>query len=609
MTLRGAVLTVAIIAAAVVTPVLTPTPGANPTVHELARGAKVAIVGVPGLTWTDLAAQPGSTMGVLSVRGERDGATTDIEGWAMLASGARISNDTLARARGRVDTHAILEAQKPTLPGARHLGRIYDAAHAVGSCVASGPSANARLAAAARNGTLDPVNTSNQGALDSACRVAVIEATSSTVLGDARAAASAGRMTIVVGLSDRTKPELHAVMIVPQSTRSSTGRWAESASTRREAYVQLIDVAPTVAQVLGAPVPKDVDGQPITVSGDRVSTDRDAASATDRLRKLNNQATGNYRWTPWTITALLAIGLLAVGLSGRRRPFALRWFGAMPAGCFLLGAQPMRGWVPEIAIAATVAWVIAALARTAHGVAGATMLVLVVDLVLGARWQIDTPLGYSALVAGRFAGIGNLAFGAFAAAVLIAASGTSRRVAAALVILAIVVDGAPMLGADLGGTLALVPAAFVLLGVRGRRLVLGMAVGALVAGGFAALDLLRPRDSRTHLGRFAQRVIDGDAGSVIARKAISSWDLIAHSPLTVLGLVVALVALVYANLSAGDGPQARVIHALSLAGVVGFLLNDSGLAAVVTLVWVAVPLISAATRPPPVSRVRRAVLP
>lgn len=609
MTLRGGLLTVAIIAAAVLTPVVTPTPGANPTVHELPRVAKVAIVGVPGLTWTDLAAQPGSTMGVLSVRGERDGATTGVEGWAMLATGARISNDTLARARGPVDPHAILEAQKPALPGSRHLGRIYDAAHAVGSCVASGPGPNARLAAAARNGTLDTVNANNRGALDSACRVAVIEATSSTALVDSRAATSAGRMTILVGLSDRSKPELHAVMIFPQSAMSSSGRWAESASTRRETYVQLIDVAPTVAQVLGAPVPKDVDGQPITVSGRPLSTDRDAASATDRLRELNSQATRNYRWTPWTITALLAIGLLAVGFSGRRRPFALRWFGAMPAACFLLGAQPMRGWVPEIAIAAAVAWLIAALVRTARGVAAATMMVFVVDLVLGARWQIDTPLGYSALVAGRFAGIGNLAFGAFAAAVLIAAAGTSQRVAAAVLILAVVVDGAPMLGADLGGTIALVPAAFVLLGVRGRRLILGAGAGALVAGGFVTLDLLRPRDSRTHLGRFAQRVIDGDAGSVIARKAISSWELVAHSPLTVLGLVVALVALVYANLSAGDGPQARVIHALSLAGVVGFLLNDSGLAAVVTLVWVAVPLISAATRPPQVSRVHRAVLP
>jgi len=79
--------------------------------------------------------------------------------------------------------------------------------------------------------------------------------------------------------------------------------------------------------------------------------------------------------------------------------------------------------------------------------------------------------------------------------------------------------------------------------------------------------------------------------------------------LTLLALVVAIVVVVVANVGAGDGPRAQVIRALSVAGVLGFALNDSGLASAITLVWVAVPLISRATRPPRVSRVSRAVLP
>ena len=41
---------------------------------------------------------------------------------------------------------------------------------------------------------------------------------------------------------------------------------------------------------------------------------------------------------------------------------------------------------------------------------GLSWLVLVVDVLTGGRLQINTVFGYSPLVAGRFAGLGNLAF-------------------------------------------------------------------------------------------------------------------------------------------------------------------------------------------------------
>lgn len=612
MSARGVLLALLIVGAAAATPIVSSTPPANASATALPRGASVAVIGVPGWQWSDLSDLHGADPGLVSVRGESESRTTELDGWAMVSAGSRISASKATSSRKSDDPAlaAALEAQKPALPAKRHLGRLYDAAHAVGSCVAAGPVGYARLAASGRAGIADAVSVSAEAALASSCRVAVVEVSAADAMSAATTATDAGRSAIVVGISDRSSPALHPILwLVPGSSASNPmPRWLTSPSTRRAGYVQLIDIAPTVAALLGAPAPKQVDGEPMTTSRAGPAATLRHLSVPQRMRALANQAVDGHRSTPWVVTILLGVGLAASAMAGRRRAWALRCLGAMPAGCFLVGAQPYRG-LGEVVIAAGAAAAIATMTRTPQGVGAATLLVLAADVVSGARWQIDTPLGYSPLVAGRFAGLGNLAFGVLAAAALVAASGRRRRWMAALLLVAIAIDGAPMWGADLGGTLALVPAGLVLLGVRGGRLVLAGVAGAVAAVGFAALDLLRPAPSRTHLGRFAQRVLDGDATAVIERKLIAGADLVIHSPLTILGLVVAVAVLVLANLSAGDGPHAPLIKALSVAGVLGFALNDSGLAAAVTLVWVAVPLVSAATRPPEVSRVGRGVLP
>ena len=55
-------------------------------------------------------------------------------------------------------------------------------------------------------------------------------------------------------------------------------------------------------------------------------------------------------------------------------------------------------------------------------IAGATLLVLTADVALSSRLQLESPLGLSPLVAGRFYGFGNIAFGVFAMSALLAAT-------------------------------------------------------------------------------------------------------------------------------------------------------------------------------------------
>jgi hypothetical protein len=243
--------------------------------------------------------------------------------------------------------------------------------------------------------------------------------------------------------------------------------------------------------------------------------------------------------------------------------------------------------------------------------------VLLLDLLTGGRLQMSSVAGYSSLVAGRFSGIGNVAFGVLLAAVLLAAAAAtherSRRTTVVVLVVsgvvAVVVDGAPPFGSDVGGVLALVPA-FVVLGllrtgarVSPVRLLAAGAAGAAVVTVFALLDHQRAPGERTHLGRFVQQVLDGTAGTVLQRKAEAVLDLLFTSPVTaLLPLVVAAVVRLVLRppraLAAAFAAVPAWRHGLLAVGTgaaVGFAVNDSGPAIAALAVLVCVPATVAVT--------------
>src|SRR4029079_12016345 len=79
--------------------------------------------------------------------------------------------------------------------------------------------------------------------------------------------------------------------------------------------------------------------------------------------------------------------------------------------------------------------------------------------------------------------------------------------AIALLVVAIVVDGAPFFGSDVGGVLSMVPAyaitATLLLGwrVRWKLVAIYGAATIFLVAIFAVIDVSRPEAKRTHLGR------------------------------------------------------------------------------------------------------------
>ena len=427
---------------------------------------------------------------------------------------------------------------------------------------------------------------------------------------------------LVVGLSAATG-EQTAHLQVAMATGPSFPRGAlRSASTRRTPYVQLVDVAPTVLAVLGEPLPQVMDGQPWQVDG--------AAPSVAELVDLDRRAQGQRAATVPFFVVLLAVPLVLLVLL-RRRPRAAELVAltatAGLGASYLANLVPWwRAGVPLLGLLAVVLPLALALAASAllverrwsggrAGVARAAQVVcalvaavLVLDLLTGASLQMSSVAGYSPLVAGRFAGIGNVAFGVLAASVLLAASAAHRR-ATLIVIgaLVVAVDGAPGFGSDVGGVLALVPAFVLLVLLRtGTRVTLGRLVGAgtgaaLVVTGFALADWSRAAADRTHLGRFVQDVVDGTAGELLGRKASAVLDLLLLSPVTAL-LPVAVAAAAYA-LVRPPVPLHRAFQvapgwrhgllAVGLASALGFVLNDSGAAVPALALCVALPATAA----------------
>jgi hypothetical protein len=250
-------------------------------------------------------------------------------------------------------------------------------------------------------------------------------------------------------------------------------------------------------------------------------------------------------------------------------------------------------------------------------IAGITFGVIGADLMTGARLQMSSLAGYSPVVAGRFAGVGNVAFAVFATGALLLAAALCVRtrprqavaIVAAIGVVAVVIDGSPLWGSDFGGVLALVPA-FAVLGVMvsGRRFswqvvaIISVAAVTVVAT-FALADYARPAEVQTHLGRFVGQLLHGGAGAVVRRKATANLRLLTHSVLTfVVPLTVVFVAVVLLRpagglqraLSAVPALRAGLVSVLVM-GVAGFVFNDSGVAVPALALTVAVPLALAAS--------------
>jgi hypothetical protein len=628
----------------------------------------VVLLGVPDLRWEDVAPETTPTLWLLAGRasvaaltarsGER---ATRAAGWLTLNTGsravARVDAQTVPAPAAPNQLQALREANQAAAYRSQ-VGALGDALTRAGHVVATVGGPGAVLGAMTGDGTVERRAPSVAVALTRA-DIVVVELPqlytvdrrdplavqgALTAIDQAVATALAelprGGTLLIAGVSEGATGRAHLHVAMASGPAYGPGRLT-SASTGRTGVVQLIDAAPTLLDLVGTPAPPVMLGAPWrTVPGSALAPAQAVAGFVDLDRRsVTTQIAVDWYYPAVAWTALLYVALVLLAWR-RGRTRLLRPLGAVLAAVPIAGylAQLVPWWrvgswplAPlTVGIAAVVGLGAAAVPwarRHRWGVpalvGGCTAVVLAADAATGSPLSLDAPFADNPIVAGRFHGLGNVAFALFATGTLIAAAALAAdrppRLAAPVVFglggLAVVIDGLPSLGDDLGGGLALVPAVAVLgfavsrVRVSVRHVLAVLAATVLITVGFALYDFSRPPADRTHLGRFIGQIGEGVAGVTLRRKLDTSLSTFTwgFARWIVLGwLVLALVA--WAASRAGRlRVPATVDHRtaggllLSLVVLVllGAALNDSGLEVPAFAFYLAAPLLVPFLEPVP----------
>lgn len=244
---------------------------------------------------------------------------------------------------------------------------------------------------------------------------------------------------------------------------------------------------------------------------------------------------------------------------------------------------------------------------------------LLVSLLTGSPDQISAMFSSAATAATRFYGLNNNKYSFLFAAVLAleclvlapaAARFPQRRhryfiYGFTLLAVAVILDGFPWLGADVGGPLAMVLGVGITLNwVLGKKVgpgkVIVLIVAAFIASSlFVLVDKLASPPARTHFGRFISEVANGGGGIIVKRKAEAMINTfggpLTFTVLLILGAGVTIWCLIkrkrgvsadasrpHARLGGGLSALNRIPGAgyfakgVLLTSILAALTNDSG---------------------------------
>lgn len=450
------------------------------------------------------------------------------------------------------------------------------------------------------------------------------------VLGRALRASDA----LIGALLKRVDPARDAVVVVGPAAPSSGGVLTiaavrapgsrvgllRSGTTQRTGYVQLMDMAPTLLDLVGVARPDSMRGRSVDVgsrggsAADRIDflVDGDEVS-TFRVRIVNAVP---------SVFVDLVMALAAATILVLARPGLRRLRVALPTcACIVLAYLPMvylTRLVPFHDLGVSAYWLFLLSGSVALGlsyrvvargrgldsvIVGLATIsgVLVVDVVLGNPLQFNSALGFSPSVAGRFIGFGNPGYAVLASSAILLAGLLAHRVggrrgawwAVGVLAVAVAADGAPWWGADVGGVLSMVPAygvtAALLLGIRLRIRTLVAFLGAAVVALAAAtiVDLQQASGHRRHLGRLVEQIQDEGISAftdVVQRKI--GYNLDSFSTSSFRYLVV--VGLAFVGYLAWWPPQRlrqlweripelrAALLGFGVLAVLGYGLNDAG---------------------------------
>ncbi|MFI6505519.1 hypothetical protein [Nonomuraea typhae] len=521
--------------------------GALAPAGAAAAPARVALIGVSGLHWTDITAQDtphlfklsqSSALGSMSVR-TVGSVTCPYDGWLTVSAGIRSAagySCGAAPAPGQSGDGAVIPGYRYLIDvaGQKNAGALGETLKRAGTpTLAIGD--GAALALADTTGAVPAYRATPQQAsaadlerarlivmdVDDLVRPYLADGKmareperlnpadrrAAARLADAEAGAllsalPAGTTVMVSGVSDHGNvPHLRVAML---NEPGAQGRMLGAASTRRADISILPDLTTTILAKLGLAVPSTIIGQVWETGAQGASAEKTAHA--DESAQTMRSVKGAY----FTFLAVLQVLFYVLAFVLLRRRKGLSWvrlaavaLAALPVTSFLVNLVPwtshvelfgaMLGfWAALTALALLGPWARHPLGPTAV-VAGVTALTLAGDLLTGTTLQLNSFMGFSAEQGARYYGLGNIPFALLATGTLLATTVVAHRypgkIGAAVVAVAgtfAMVLGGSGLGSDFGGVIAFVPGiAVTALLILGKRVSLLKLALFCVAGGLA----------------------------------------------------------------------------------------------------------------------------
>ena len=380
------------------------------------------------------------------------------------------------------------------------------------------------------------------------------------------------------------------------------GGTIRSETTRRTGLASNFDLAPTVLNFLNVKAPAEMEGQALTSKpgasvNSLLSLDRRAVYASNiksvmtklfaipgliflgillMLTLVRPELVFDHPYF-WSV---ILLALMAVPLVYLLLPlmsfthlylsiiFSILLEFAIGGACLLACLARSRGREYEESRSDGSQALLRALPRAIALISSVTLVLVLLDPVLGSPMIALSPFGAGLIAGGRFYGIGNIYMGvAFGAAILIACLlpsifphflRTGRRAltsALAVMLITVFVVGYPRLGANVGAIITGI-AATVFIGLRLRGTKIGwkqvLAIVVIVVLFLALMlliDLVVP-GSTSHAGKAITR-IQGNGVSVaiseIARKVSLNWKLLVTSIWRLFFFVGVVAAIVWAR--------------------------------------------------------------
>jgi len=405
------------------------------------------------------------------------------------------------------------------------------------------------------------------------------------------------------------KDELHPIVVANGSPSKLFHDHAEggsltSDSTHRSGVVTDLDVIPTIARFLGTDPPVDSTGSPIEIiPGPPPLELHERYLAQRRIYVPIGTAGGIYL----AIVGLGAIAALALGNHVPRNVRRIFGWGCLSVAA-LATALLAAGHLPDLTYATVVPFVALvtvfgalAFAPLEHrdvllipaGLGIAVLAYFAVEAILAWTAALTPFVGGSELDGGRFYGLPNAFIGLLIGASLWIAQRLRSLAGFALLVAVALFAGLPYLGANLGGGVSLFAAAGLWLAIRERERLglwrgIGVFVGVTALGAAVILAAHAVSPFETHVTRFEEQA--GGLAGVFEKfgdRLQVGFDLIARNPfalIPVLGLPIAIAAVLRPPTplrpSLQRSPAWRdAILVTLLAGVVAYLVNDSGPAA------------------------------